>query len=63
MNYKHVFKSIVTGHWDGVEVHDRELLAKYTLYALGLVLLIGISTSIPSCTDKPDYPPHIQVNG
>lgn len=64
MNYKQVCKSILAGDWEGIEVHDRRLLAKAVMYAFGFVMLIGIGTGIQSCTKKDtDYPPHIQVSG
>lgn len=63
MNYRKVFKSILAGDWEGIEVHDRELLTKYVIYAAGIVLLIGIGGGINSCSQQDkDYPPHIQVS-
>lgn len=58
-----MFKSltnIITGIWNGKEVHDKELLTRYVLAALVLALFIGVVVHVPSC-GKQEVPSHIQT--
>lgn len=53
--------NIITGIWHGREVHDTELLTKYVLYSLGLLLIVGVLINLPSC-GPPPLPNHIQTS-
>lgn len=63
MNYKQICKSILAGDWEGLEVHDKRKLAVAVMWSFGVLMMIAVATSIPSCAPKQEVPSHIQVNG
>lgn len=55
------FTNIITGIWNGKEVHDKELLTRYVLAGLLCVAFLGVVVHIPSC-GKQEVPSHIQTS-